>query len=241
MSSQFFFLKSSMHGKAFLSALLLCLILSGAVVVNKSSAAGSVSPSVASYSPASLNHIRQSNGGIGRGAVVSQKKESTRLSSRAERAFSGRRVQHRQTRPGGGLHAHEWAFGGGQSALRWTRGIDGDTLQKKALGNSKKRAELASNVNESTSLDEHNGIRITIDQQGQNWSVHPSDEQVDENIPLEKQHRVRALAGVSNKDLSFGLGPQVILKDSQQVRERMAKTDQPGVDPGVGMQLKMDF
>ena len=42
-------------------------------------------------------------------------------------------------------------------------------------------------------------------------------------------------------DLSIGLGPQFIVKDSSQVHEHVGRSDDPEVDAGIGMQFQLDF
>ena len=51
----------------------------------------------------------------------------------------------------------------------------------------------------------------------------------------------RQLAGVKDNDVSFGVGPEVIVRENAQVHQNYAKSDQPEIQPGVGMQLQVNF
>ena len=144
-----------------------------------------------------------------------------------------------------------WSFGG-HSVSREAGGIDGRTLHERALrGATVERGQPQPQGQEkkenpflfggSSGQDgRQSGMAVSVDTENQGWSAR--HDALDEDIPLESNHRVSAFAGVKDGDVSFGMGPQLIIRDTQQTREFMGKLeDQPDVQPGVGMRMQIDF
>ena len=182
---------------------------------------------VASYSPSATGHIHQHDGSVGRshGAAAHQSRHRGR----------GHRKDVQQQKA---LHGSPWAFGRGAD-LGWKKGLDGSKLQQKATA----RGLHASPEREAATLapqkPQDSGMHFDIDHEEQNWSYRKG--RVDEDVAMGSSHRVRALAGVREDDVSFGVGPEVVVRDNDQVHQNYAKTDQPDVQPGVGMQMQVNF
>ena len=205
----------------------LCLI----VTASPASAAGTGrGVNVSSYSPSDFGHIRQHDGSVGRSPSAAQGRQS-RHRGRGKRAD----IQRPKA-----VHGSPWAFGRGTS-LGWEKGIEGSKLQQKATpkGLHASTARQAESL-ESTKSQE-SGMRLDIDREEQTWSGPGNRGRVDEDVTMSSNHRVRALAGVRDNDVSFGVGPEVIVRDNDQVHQNYAKSDQPEVQPGVGMQLQVNF
>lgn len=182
---------------------------------------------VASYSPSAAGHIHQQDGSVGRGHGAASHQSR-------HRGRGHRKDGHRQP----AVHGSPWAFGRGAD-LGWKNGLDGSKLQQKATA----RGLHASPEREAATLaprqTQDSGMHLDIDHEEQNWSYRKG--RVDEDVAMGSSHRVRALAGVRDDDVSFGVGPEVVVRDNDQVHQNYAKTDQPDVQPGVGMQLQVNF
>lgn len=154
----------------------------------------------------------------------------------------------------GALHADEqaWSFGGGGSAAAMRKGIVGSTLKDKALAPSRRAQAGQAGHHEKSDVDEETAalaarqeqgaqsrLGISVDTLEQGWNV--QHDGLDEDVPLESQHRVSAFAGVKDGDVTFGVGPQFLIRDSQQTRDNIANTDQPDVEAGVGMKMQIEF
>ena len=205
----------------------LCLI----VAASPASAAGAGrGMNVSSYSPSESVHIRQHDGSVGRSPSGVQGRQSR---------HRGRRNKADVQRPKA-VHGSPWAFGRGTS-LGWEKGIEGNKLQQKATP----KGLHASTARQAESLEsrknQESGMRFDIDREEQTWSGPGSRGRVDEDVTMSSNHRVRALAGVKDNDVSFGVGPEVIVRDDDQVHQNYAKSDQPEIQPGVGMQLQVNF
>ncbi len=205
----------------------LCLIVTASPV---SAAGAGRGMNVSSYSPSESVHIRQHDGSVGRSPSGIQGRQSR---------HRGRRNKVDVQRPKA-VHGSPWAFGRGTS-LGWEKGIEGNKLQQKATP----KGLHASTARQAESLDsrknQESGMRFDIDREEQTWSGPGSRGRVDEDVTMSSNHRVRALAGVRDNDVSFGVGPEVIVRDNDQVHQNYAKSDQPEVQPGVGMQLQVNF
>ena len=175
-------------------------------------------------------HIRQHDGSVGRSPSGVQERQSR---------HRGRRNKADVQRPKA-VHGSPWAFGRGTS-LGWEKGIEGNKLQQKATP----KGLHASTARQAESLEsrknQESGMRFDIDREEQTWSGPGSRGRVDEDVTMSSNHRVRALAGVKDNDVSFGVGPEVIVRDNDQVHQNYAKSDQPEIQPGVGMQLQVNF
>lgn len=151
--------------------------------------------------------------------------------------------------PQSSVRAHPWAFGGGKSAAAWdNRGMDGQDLYNNALP---KRSETSARdardkgpaVQAQSDHKARNSIDFSVDRQNDSWRVAPrGTERADEDVAMESQHRVRAFATVQEDNLSFGLGPEVYVRDRNMSNNALGtREDQPDVDAGLGMQFKLDF
>ena len=165
---------------------------------------------------------------------------------RSPSGVQGRQSRHRGRRNKAdvqrpkAVHGSPWAFGRGTS-LCWEKGIEGNKLQQKATP----KGLHASTARQAESLEsrknQESGMRFDIDREEQTWSGPGSRGRVDEDVTMSSNHRVRALAGVKDNDVSFGVGPEVIVRDNDQVHQNYAKSDQPEIQPGVGMQIQVNF
>ena len=156
-----------------------------------------------------------------------------------------------------GPRAQPWAFGGGKSARTWAnKGVDGSTLQKNATALQKNAtaptsgpekdqnaAAKSSGKKVLSSLLDGDGFTVSVDEERRGWGVSPSRTmRPDEDKATDSQHRVRAFATHQDDNLSIGLGPEFILKDSNDTSTVFKQNhDQPELDAGLGMQFKLDF
>lgn len=192
----------------------------------------------ASYSRPSYSRIVQHDGSVGIKKTVRETD-----SHPADQKKSTVLQMSEKTQREKGLHGKIWGFESSMgSTASHRQGMDGKTLKNRAIQGKIKAAsrESAGREHKIGKDQTDNGVRLSFDSNGQRWKS-SRDLGTAEDIPLESQHRVRALAGVKDKNLEFGLGPEVILKDSQQVRENVGKTDQPDVQLGFGMQMGINF
>ncbi len=140
---------------------------------------------------------------------------------------------------GKAIHSQPWAFYGGRSAAQWgASGVDGKTLQRQAAPGSKgnrPREEAKSSKPWSGS-----GLDLNVVKETQSWRGNEDGQGGGESVPLESQHRVQAFAKVQDEDFSLGVGPEVIVKDSQK-NSYLTHSEQPDMEAGVGMHFKFDF
>lgn len=149
-----------------------------------------------------------------------------------------------------GPKAQPWAFGGGRSASTWAnRGVDGSSMQKNATALQPKSGKDAAAPQKSTSgksggpLLAGEGFAVSVDEERQGWTASPSRAMhADEDKSSDTQHRVRAFATHQDDNLTIGLGPEFVVKDTNEATPVFKKNhDQPDVDAGLGMQFKIDF
>lgn len=209
----------------------------------------------ASYGqPASMFRIRQTSGSVGRvqSLQTADAGRSATPARSSRSARSARAPRSSAVKAQTGLHGAPWAFSDGPSSKAWrNEGVDGMQLWERALRHSRKTAPATAEAQDQKNANRRSarqqgrsedGIRLSIDRQSQEWrqddrALHD----VDEKVSMDSHHRVRALAGVKEDDLTIGLGPQFIVKDSSQVREHVGRSDDPDVDAGIGMQFQLDF
>lgn len=146
----------------------------------------------------------------------------------------------KQAGKGNALHGQPWAFGGGRSTFSWSRtGLDGDELLNQATG--KKSTAKIDKARTEQKRGATDGISVSVDREVKDWHTAPGNElHPGEDVALDAQHRVRAFATMKSSDLSLGLGPEVIVRD-QQSNHSFNPSEQPDVEPGVGMRLMLDF
>lgn len=149
-----------------------------------------------------------------------------------------------------GVHGSGWAFG--QSADRnspiWIKGIaPGDIKNRAKPKLEKKRAADTSNgidaALERAEKKSAGKLGLKMENETSAWKVAPSqkDMRQDEAMAREGKHILRAYAGVeAARDLNISVGPELILKDIQNVDE-YANSSQPDAALGLGMNFKFDF
>ena len=152
---------------------------------------------------------------------------------------------------GAGIHAPAWAFDSGtHSREAWRDGTSSSELRKRAVGEEAAKdnsVNTASGINSAlksatNKADRRNGLAVSVGQDESAWrkKSQMEPESVDENIPMQSRHVVRAYADVdAGDDLNIRVGPELILKDEQ--RERTAANKQPESALGMGMQFKLGF
>lgn len=152
---------------------------------------------------------------------------------------------------GASIHAPAWAFDGGtHSREAWRDGASTSDLQKRAVGEEAAKdnsVNTASGINSALNTanakaDRKNGLGVSVGQDESAWrkKSQMEPETVDENIPMQSRHVVRAFADVDAGDnLNVRVGPELILKDEQ--RERAGANKQPESALGMGMQFKLGF
>ena len=152
---------------------------------------------------------------------------------------------------GASIHAPAWAFDGGtHSREAWRDGASTSDLQKRAVGEEAAKdnsVNTASGINSALNSADaktarKNGLAVSVGQDDSEWrkksQIEP--ETVDENVPMQSRHVVRADADVdAGDDLNIRVGPELILKDEQ--RERAGANKQPESALGMGMQFKLGF
>ena len=152
---------------------------------------------------------------------------------------------------GAGIHAPTWAFGNSaHSREAWREGASTSDLQKRAVGEEAAKdnsVNTASGINSALNTANaktarKNGLAVSVGQDDSEWrkksQIEP--ETVDENVPMQSRHVVRAYADVdAGDDLNIRVGPELILKDEQ--RERAGANKQPESALGMGMQFKLGF
>ncbi len=139
-----------------------------------------------------------------------------------------------------GLHASPWAFGEGRSAAQWSgRGVAGRDLTKKASGRKKGRGSAVKP--EQASRAER--FELEVSREGHRWHSRPEKDPA-AGMPSERRHRLSAFATVEDekRDMSFGLGPELIVRDpNQESKEFTQEKNMPDVEPGVGMRFRLAF
>lgn len=152
---------------------------------------------------------------------------------------------------GAGIHAPTWAFGNStHSRDAWREGASTSDLQKRAVGEEAAKdnsVNTASGINSALNTANaktarKNGLAMSVGQDDSEWrkKSQMEPETVDENVPMQSRHVVRAYADVdAGDDLNIRVGPELILKDEQ--RERAGANKQPESALGMGMQFKLGF
>ena len=152
---------------------------------------------------------------------------------------------------GSGIHAPAWAFDdNSHSREAWREGKSTSDLKKGAVGEEAAKdnsVNTASGINSAlksaqNKAERKNGLAVSVGQDESAWrkKSQMEPESVDENVPMQSRHVVRAYADVdAGDDLNIRVGPELILKDEQ--RERTAANKQPESALGMGMQFKLGF
>ena len=152
---------------------------------------------------------------------------------------------------GASIHAPTWAFGNSaHSREAWREGASTRDLQKRAVGEEAAKdnsVNTASGINSALNsanakTARKNGLAVSVGQDDSEWrkKSQMEPETVDENVPMQSRHVVRAFADVdAGDDLNIRVGPELILKDEQ--RERAGANKQPESALGMGMQFKLGF
>lgn len=153
-------------------------------------------------------------------------------------------LQTRNVNPDGlhSLHAKPWAFGQSEdrnSAL-WRKGVNGDVISRKQKAN---KAQENSGIGQEEDDGAKASLGLSFKDEAGTWKVAPEQKSMrpDEDRIRDRRHVVRAFADVeANDDLSFSIGPELILKD-ERFGDSAAKSDQPDSELGMGMNFKFDF
>ncbi len=146
-----------------------------------------------------------------------------------------------------GVHAQPWSFGGGRSAAAWgERGIGGKELYQKALPAGSRasagKEKAAREEQANRTRRKRDSFDLQVDKEYRTWQARHDEVKPDEEVAIDSQHRVRAFAKVQDENVTFGLGPEVIVRDQNQSSPSFVhREDQPDVDAGLGMQFKVDF
>lgn len=143
------------------------------------------------------------------------------------------------------MHAKPWAFGYSEdrNSAIWHKGVNGDVISRK-----QKEEKNNNGMDNSQQIRDNEGhakssVGLSFKDETGSWKVAPSQKAMrpDEDKVRDSRHVVRAFADVeASDDLSFSIGPELILKDERRGDES-AKSDQPDSELGMGMRFKYDF
>ncbi len=146
---------------------------------------------------------------------------------------------------GRSLHGQAWAFGVSQSRndALWHKGIDAGNMSKKAVPPKRKSVDTSGGIKRALNKAEktRGKLGLSMKNRSSSWKVDPNAVRADEFRPRDRQHVVRAYAGVkAGKNLDINIGPELILRD-ERAGEESAHEKQPDSSLGLGMAFKYDF
>ncbi len=168
------------------------------------------------------------------GTVV---KAAAAKQTRSGKAAAGRPVVGKEA-----VHGQSWGFDTGRSAEYWSSsGVDGNELLRKAVRGQSDRQARKPVETKSAPRSRADAFSFSVDRETADIRGRGRTDGPDEDIKLESSHRVRAFATMQDKDVTLGVGPEVIVRDQQQVNKSLNPSNQPDVDAGVGMRLMIDF
>ena len=208
-------------------------------------AAGQADSAGASGASASARTAGSASGSTAGSSKAQKPQARNNVSAKKRPAATGR------DKTGAGIHAPAWAFdSGAHSREAWRDGTSSRELKKRAVGEEAAKDDSvnsASGINSAlktatNKAERKNGLAVSVGQDESAWrkKSQMEPETVDENIPMQSRHVVRAYADVdAGDDLNIRVGPELILKDEQ--RERTATNKQPESALGMGMQFKLGF
>lgn len=141
-----------------------------------------------------------------------------------------------------GLHGASFGFETQRSKSYWSNnGIDGEALMRHAVKNRKQQPvrDAAQNKIQSQPGKKKN-MRFSVDSEKSDWRALPG-EKFGEDVNLKGQHRMRAFATSEDEDISLGIGPEVIVRDTQNTKSYAQDPSQPDIDTGVGMRMQFNW
>lgn len=147
-------------------------------------------------------------------------------------------------------HGIAWAFGNSpdrQSSI-WIKGIGAEDISNNARPKifRKNAADTSNGIDAAlrrAGKKSRTEIDLKMKNETSNWKSTPAGNypQADEKIAREGRHILGAYAGVkATQDLNINLGPEIIIKDEQNVHES-SNASQPDAALGLGMNFKLDF
>lgn len=143
------------------------------------------------------------------------------------------------------VHAQPWAFG--HSADRnekiWKKGVDSNVFFKKNPKDKMAIIDGKTAAREQAAKNRNKKVGLSFKDESGAWKVAPErkDLRPDEARVRDNRHVLSAFANVeASDDLSFRLGPELILRDDKN-GEEAARSDQPDSAFGLGMKFKYDF
>lgn len=87
----------------------------------------------------------------------------------------------------------------------------------------------------------HGSVGMSMANESSAWKVSPDEMKIDEYMPRDRKHVVRAFADVkAGDDLDIRVGPELHLRDDS-IGAESAHDKQPDSSLGVGMHFKFDF
>lgn len=179
---------------------------------------------------------RQPNGSNAANADAKHKKKQD--------AKASAKGQPRQ--PSRGLHGSSFGFETQRSKSYWNNnGIDGEDLMRHAVRNRKQKPDKAQSgkvqsEKETPQPENKRNMRFSVDSEKSDWRALPG-EKFGEDVNLKGQHRMRAFATSEDEDISLGVGPEVIVRDTQNTKSYAQDPSQPDVDTGVGMRMQFNW
>lgn len=140
-----------------------------------------------------------------------------------------------------GLHGSGFGFETQRSKSYWSNnGIDGEALMRHAVKNRKPKPAKAQPEQEPTQPEKKRNMRFSVDSEKSDWRALPG-EKFGEDVNIQGQHRMRAFATSEDEDISLGVGPEVIVRDTQNTKSYAQDPSQPDVDTGVGMRMQFNW
>ncbi len=180
---------------------------------------------------------KQANGNNAANADAKHKKKQD--------AKASAKRQSRQ--PSRGLHGASFGFETQRSKSYWNNnGIDGEDLMRHAVRNGKQKPAKAqsekaqSEAKETQQPEKKRNLRFSVDSEKSDWRALPG-EKFGEDVNIKGQHRMRAFATSEDEDISLGVGPEVIVRDTQNIKSYAQDPSQPDVDTGVGMRMQFNW
>ena len=140
-----------------------------------------------------------------------------------------------------GLHGSGFGFETQRSKSYWSNnGIDGEALMRHAVKNRNPKPAKAQPEQEPQQPDKKRNMRFSVDSEKSDWRALPG-EKFGEDVNLKGQHRMRAFATSEDEDISLGVGPEVIVRDTQNTKSYAQDPSQPDIDTGVGMRMQFNW
>lgn len=179
---------------------------------------------------------KQANGSNAANADAKHKKKQD-----AKASAKGQSAKGQSRQPSRGLHGAGFGFETQRSKSYWNNnGIDGEDLMRHAVRNRKQQPAKAQSEKETQQPEKKRNMRFSVDSEKSDWRALPG-EKFGEDVNLKGQHRMRAFATSEDEDISLGVGPEVIVRDTQNTKSYAQDPGQPDVDTGVGMRMQFNW